>query len=68
MKFIMSANSEPHSSNRWFPGFIEGAEFDAKTIDDAQEILNLLCEKSGTTADRNYLDNGPIAIANIIDN
>ena len=51
MKFIMTAESAPHSFDRWFDDFIEGLEFEAEDFDSAQAYLDSECCKAGTNED-----------------
>ena len=58
--FTMTAASNPLNSDTWFDGFIDGGEFEAENAALAQNYLNNMCYKAGTSDDPNYLDNGPI--------
>ena len=60
-RFIMTAESNPSKFENWFDGFVEGLEFEAENIGEAQRYLDNECAKAGTSEDLNYDLYSPIA-------
>lgn len=60
--FIMTADCMPRDARNWFSGFNEGMEFEAESLELAQEWLDEQCAKAGTDADAHFDEFGPMAI------
>ena len=59
--FTMRAACQPKNSEYWFFEFGDGFEFEAVSLDAAQNILNEKCLEAGTNDDEYYNDYGPLA-------
>lgn len=60
--FIMTADCMPRDAQNWFDGFNEGMEFEAESLELAQEWLDEQCAKAGTDSDAHFGEFGPMAI------